>query len=92
MGEVGLKEFHKTVQTEVKLGLIFVPVEIDGEIHRFLFDSGAPFSISQKLQDKMGREYPGKSIEFVRAVAEGNLVAIHTHQVWPGDDEYVTMY
>ena len=40
----------------------------------------------------MGREYPGKSIEFVRAVAEGNLVAIHTHQVWPGDDEYVTMY
>ena len=41
--------------------------------------------------EKMGREYPGKSIEFVRAVAEGNLVALHTHQVWPGDDEYVTM-
>lgn len=41
--------------------------------------------------EKMGSEYPGKSIEFVRAVAEGNLVALHTHQVWPGDDEYVTM-
>ena len=41
--------------------------------------------------EKMGREYPGKSIEFVRAVAEGRLVALHTHQIWPGDEEYVTM-
>jgi len=39
----------------------------------------------------MAREYPEKTIEFVRAVAEGNLVALHTHQVWPGNDEYVTM-
>ena len=41
--------------------------------------------------EKMHREYPEKSIEFVRDVAEGNLVALHTHQVWPGGDEYVTM-
>lgn len=41
--------------------------------------------------EKMAREYAEKSIEFVRAVAEGNLVALHTHQVWPGNDEYVTM-
>jgi predicted SnoaL-like aldol condensation-catalyzing enzyme len=41
--------------------------------------------------ERMEREYPVKSIEFVRAVAEGNLVALHTHQVWPGDEEYVTM-
>jgi predicted SnoaL-like aldol condensation-catalyzing enzyme len=39
----------------------------------------------------MQREYPDKSIEFVRAVAENDLVALHTHQVWPGDHEYVTM-
>ena len=41
--------------------------------------------------DKMAIEYPDKTIEFVRSVAEGNLVALHTHQVWPGDEEYVTM-
>ncbi len=41
--------------------------------------------------EKMYREYPEKSIEFVRCIGEGNLVALHTHQTWPGNDEYVTM-
>lgn len=40
---------------------------------------------------EMALKYPSKEIEFVRAVAEGNLVALHTHQTWPGDEEYVTM-
>lgn len=41
--------------------------------------------------ERMQREYPKKSIEFVRCIAEGDLVALHTHQVWPDNDEYVTM-
>jgi predicted SnoaL-like aldol condensation-catalyzing enzyme len=41
--------------------------------------------------EKMAREYPDKSIEFVRSVAEGNLVSLHTHQIWPGGEEYITM-
>ena len=41
--------------------------------------------------DRMQNEYPNKSIEFVRCIAEGNLVALHTHQTWPGNDEYITM-
>ena len=41
--------------------------------------------------EKMATEYPNKSIEFVRDVSEGNLVALHTHQIWPGNEEYVTM-
>jgi predicted SnoaL-like aldol condensation-catalyzing enzyme len=41
--------------------------------------------------ERMQTEYPDKSIEFVRCIGEGDLVALHTHQVWPGNDEYVTM-
>ncbi len=41
--------------------------------------------------EAMAREYPNKSIEFVRSIAEGNLVSLHTYQTWPGNDEYVTM-
>ncbi len=41
--------------------------------------------------DEMAKDYPGKSIEFIRAIAEGDLVALHTHQTWPGDEQYVTM-
>ena len=41
--------------------------------------------------ERMKKEYPDKSIEFVRTIAEGELVALHTHQIWPDNDEYVTM-
>ena len=41
--------------------------------------------------ERMQNEYPDKSIEFVRCIGEGDLVALHTHQTWPGNDEYVTM-
>ncbi len=41
--------------------------------------------------EKMHEEYKDKTIKFVRSVAEDDLVALHTHQLWPGDEEYITM-
>lgn len=40
----------------------------------------------------MKKEYPEKSVEFVRPVAEEVLAVLQTHQVWPDNEEYVTMY
>jgi len=41
--------------------------------------------------ERMQTEFPEKSIQFVRCIADGDLVALHTLQSWPGDEEYVTM-
>ncbi|MEP6628764.1 MAG: nuclear transport factor 2 family protein, partial [Ginsengibacter sp.] len=42
--------------------------------------------------ERMHKEYPNKSVKFIRTVSENDLVAFYSHRAWPDNDEYVTLY
>ena len=63
-GSVTNRNASEVVDIEIRKKLIIVPVTIGGKEYRFLFDTGAPFSVSDQLQ---------KDNNF-KIVSKGNIV------------------
>lgn len=63
-GSVANRNASEVVDIEIRKKLIIVPVTIGGKEYRFLFDTGAPFSVSDQLQ---------KDNNF-KIVSKGNIV------------------
>ena len=51
-GKLDSTNFKETIDVEIVRGLMIVPVKIHGKYYRFLFDTGAPLSISNELQNE----------------------------------------
>jgi len=54
LGEISNVSFSDNLTVDIAHDLVIIPVSLNGHIYSFLFDTGAPLSISEKLQNEMG--------------------------------------
>jgi len=76
--------FCDSVKTETYIGMMIVPVTIRGEEYRFLFDTGAPFSISQRVQQACSFEKLTASTIVDSDNNEGNIEYVRVDSLYIG--------
>lgn len=81
--------FYRTAYLGEPAKAVDLYVGIEYIQHNPLVDNGQDAFI--EYFDEMAGPYPEKSLKFIRTVAEEDLVALHTHQTWPCNKEYVTV-
>lgn len=59
-GSIQNQPFNSTVNVELINGLIIIPVQLGGKDYKFLFDTGAPNSISQEIQNELNYKMVSK--------------------------------
>jgi len=70
-GSIDKEDFHEILKVELRHGLIIVPIKLKGKTYRFLFDSGAPQSISEELQEEFN----------FKVVSSGNIKDTDNHRL-----------
>lgn len=60
-GELAISGFTEKIEVETDKGVLIMPVSIRGKTYRFIFDTGAPFGISEQLQEELGFKVKAKS-------------------------------
>lgn len=84
-GTVGKPDFKSSIQFEETNGLFLIPVKIKGKEYKFLFDTGAPFSISKEIQANLQfkKVSQGKIVDSDNNRSKVDYVSVDT--VWIGE-------
>ncbi len=85
LGGTTTSEINETIHVEVINELIIMPVDINGHTYRFLFDTGAPFSVSQELHNLYAYDLINKSTLTDSDKSKSSLEIIKVDSINIGD-------
>ena len=83
-GEISSHYFNENIEVDVTNQLIIIPVSINNKTYRFLFDTGAPLSISKELQQEFGFKKLNKALLTDSDKSKSNLDIVRVDTISVG--------